>query len=74
MSVREVTMADASGASAALDGAEVLLNAGPAGVCLVPKDAWMGRSGLKVAVDVNAVPPLGSRALRSPTTGPIAMA
>ena len=59
VSVREVTMADASGAYAALDGAEVFLSAGPAGVCLVPKDAWMGRSGLRVAVDVNAVPPLG---------------
>jgi hypothetical protein len=57
--VRELTVADASGARAALDGAEVLLSAGPAGVCLVPKDAWMGRAGLKVAVDVNAVPPLG---------------
>ena len=59
VTVREVTMADASGATAALDGAEVFLSAGPAGVCLVPKDAWMGRAGLKVAVDVNAVPPLG---------------
>jgi hypothetical protein len=57
--VQEVTVADASGAAKALDGAEVLLSAGPAGVCLVPKDAWMGRAGLKVAVDVNAVPPLG---------------
>src|SRR5262245_39755061 len=59
VSVREVTAADVSGANAALDGAEVFLSAGPAGVCLVPKDAWMGRAGLKVAVDVNAVPPLG---------------
>jgi hypothetical protein len=57
--VREVTMADASGAKSALEGVEVFLCAGPAGVCLVPKDAWMGRAGLKVAVDVNAVPPLG---------------
>jgi hypothetical protein len=57
--VRELTVADASGAASALEGAEVFLSAGPAGVCLVPKDAWMGRAGLKVAVDVNAVPPLG---------------
>jgi hypothetical protein len=57
--VQEVTVADASGAAKALDGAEILLSAGPAGVCLVPKDAWMGRAGLRVAVDVNAVPPLG---------------
>jgi hypothetical protein len=57
--VREVTVADAAGAASALEGAEVFLSAGPAGVCLVPKDAWMGRAGLAVAVDVNAVPPLG---------------
>jgi hypothetical protein len=37
----------------------VVLNAGPAGVQLVPKNAWAGRPGLKVAADVNAVPPLG---------------
>jgi methylenetetrahydrofolate/methylenetetrahydromethanopterin dehydrogenase (NADP+) len=57
--VREFTVADAAGAASALEGAEVFLSAGPAGVCLVPKEAWMGRAGLKVAVDVNAVPPLG---------------
>ena len=56
--VQEVTMADASGAAKALEGAEIFLSAGPAGVCLVPKAAWTGR-GIKVAVDVNAVPPLG---------------
>src|SRR5204862_316303 len=38
---------------------ELLLNAGPAGVMLVPKQAWANRSGLKVVADVNAVPPLG---------------
>jgi len=48
-SVREVTMADSSGASHALEGAEMFLNAGPAGVCLIPRAAWVGRAGLKVA-------------------------
>ncbi|HKE84006.1 MAG TPA: NAD(P)-dependent methylenetetrahydromethanopterin dehydrogenase [Vicinamibacterales bacterium] len=57
--VHEVTMADATFASKALERAELLLNAGPAGVTLVPKFAWQGRAGLRVAVDVNAVPPLG---------------
>jgi hypothetical protein len=56
--VQEVTVADASGAAKALEGAEIFLSAGPAGVCLVPRAAWIGR-GVKVAVDVNAVPPLG---------------
>jgi hypothetical protein len=58
-SVREITMADSSGASQALEGAEMFLSAGPAGVCLIPRAAWAGRSGLQIAADVNAVPPLG---------------
>jgi len=57
--VREVTLADSSQAAAALDGAELLLNAGPPGVRLVPRNAWAGRAGLRAAADVNAVPPLG---------------
>lgn len=58
-SIREVTMADGAGAAQALEGMEMALNAGPAGVCLIPRSAWAGRSGLQVVADVNAVPPLG---------------
>jgi hypothetical protein len=54
-----VSMSEASQAAAALAGAGLLLNAGPAGVCLVPKTAWAGRAGFRAAADVNAVPPLG---------------
>src|SRR4029434_7641937 len=57
--VRELTMADSSGAASALEGAELLLNAGTAGVCMVPKEAWSARAGLRAAADINAVPPLG---------------
>jgi hypothetical protein len=57
--VREFRMTDVSQAAAALEGAEVVLNAGPAGVCLIPRDAWVGRAGLRAVADVNAVPPLG---------------
>jgi hypothetical protein len=42
-----------------LDGVEVLLNSGPAGVQMAPKAAWTAKKTLKVAVDLNAVPPLG---------------
>ena len=42
-----------------LDGVEVLLNSGPAGVQMVPESAWTSGKTLKVAVDLNAVPPLG---------------
>ncbi len=52
-------MADPSQAAEVLDGAEVLLSSGPAGVLMVPKAAWAGRKGLLVAVDLNAVAPLG---------------
>jgi shikimate 5-dehydrogenase len=57
--VRCTVMHDASEAAAAVDGAEILLNTGPAGVQLVPRAAWANRPGLRVAVDLNAVPPLG---------------
>ncbi len=52
-------MADSAGAAGVLEGATMVLNTGPAGVRLVPKDAWAGRAGLRVAADLNAVPPLG---------------
>jgi hypothetical protein len=57
-SVRAVAFADGSQAPAVLEGAELLLNTGPAGVRLVPRDAWAGRAGLRAAADLNAVPPL----------------
>jgi hypothetical protein len=55
--VKSVPLRDPSQAAAALEGAEVLLNAGPAGVMLIPRAAWGGK--LKVVVDLNALPPLG---------------
>jgi hypothetical protein len=57
--VKAVAMADASQAAAALEGAELILNTGVAGVCLVPRAAWAGRAGLRAAADLNAVPPAG---------------
>ena len=57
--LRGVSMSEAAHAAIVLEGASVLLNAGPAGVCLVPKSAWAGRPSLRAVADVNAVPPLG---------------
>lgn len=57
--VDAVTMTDSSHAAEVLEGAEILLNSGPAGVLMVPKKAWAKRAGLLAAVDLNAVPPLG---------------
>ena len=59
--VAMVCMRNSSDAARVLDAArpEILLNTGPAGVLLVPRDAWFKRQGLAVACDLNAVPPLG---------------
>jgi hypothetical protein len=57
--VEAVALADPSGLSRVLDGAEILLNSGPAGVQMVPRSAWTAVKTLKIAVDLNAVPPLG---------------
>jgi len=53
------TMTDPGNCAEVLDGAAILLNSGPAGVLMAPKAAWTGCDSLKVAVDLNAVPPLG---------------
>ena len=57
--IRSVTMQGAADAGPVLDGAALILNAGPAGVQMVPRDAWAGRSGVKGVADINAVPPAG---------------
>jgi hypothetical protein len=67
--VRGATLSDASQAGAVLEGAELLLNAGPAAVRLVPRDAWAGRKGLRAAADVNAVPPSGIEGIEAADSG-----
>jgi hypothetical protein len=59
VAVEIVGMADSSEAAKVIEGAEVVLNSGPAGVQMVPKSAWVGRKELEVLVDLNAVAPLG---------------
>ncbi len=57
--VEATTMADPAKVAEVLSGVEVLLNSGPAGVQMVSKAAWTAQKSLKVAVDLNAAPPLG---------------
>ncbi len=57
--VEAVALNDPSQLPPLLDSVEVLLNSGPAGVQMVPKAVWTAAKMLKVAVDLNAVPPLG---------------
>jgi hypothetical protein len=58
-SVRGIAMPDRAQLAAALDTADVFLNAGPAGLCLCPRESWIGRPHLRAVADLNAVPPLG---------------
>ena len=57
--VEAVTLNDPSHLPELLRDTEVLLNSGPAGVQMVPRAAWQGADDLAIAVDLNAVPPLG---------------
>ena len=57
--VEAVTLNDPSILPGLLRDVDVLLNSGPAGVQMVPKAAWTAAKSLKIAVDLNAVPPLG---------------
>jgi methylenetetrahydrofolate/methylenetetrahydromethanopterin dehydrogenase (NADP+) len=57
--VQAVTLNDPAKLPELLQGVEILLNSGPAGVQMVPKSAWTAMKTLRVAVDLNAVPPLG---------------
>ncbi len=43
----------------AIEGCEVVIAAGAAGVELLPEDTWGAAHSLKVAIDLNAVPPEG---------------
>ena len=42
-----------------LEGADVVISAGAAGVQLLAADVWQGAADLRVAIDLNAVPPAG---------------
>jgi ribulose 1,5-bisphosphate synthetase/thiazole synthase len=57
--VEATTMNDPAVLPELCQGVEVLLNSGPAGVQMVPRSAWAAAKSLKIAVDLNAVPPLG---------------
>jgi hypothetical protein len=57
--VESVALSEPSKLPPLLEGTEILLNSGPAGVQMVPRSAWTAAKALKIAVDLNAVPPLG---------------
>jgi hypothetical protein len=57
--VDAVTFNDPAQLPEICQGVQILLNSGPAGVQMVPRSAWTALKSLEVAVDLNAVPPLG---------------
>jgi threonine dehydrogenase-like Zn-dependent dehydrogenase len=57
--VESATVAEPAQVPRVLDGVDILLNAGAAGIQMVSKTGWTAVKSLKVAVDLNAVPPLG---------------
>ena len=57
--VEATTMNDPAALPQLCQDVEVLLNSGPAGVSMVPKSALAAAKSLRIAVDLNAVPPLG---------------
>ena len=65
--VRATTLSDPSQAGAVLEGAELLLNAGPAGVRLVPRDAWAAAGACAPPRTSTPFPHQASRASRRPT-------
>jgi methylenetetrahydrofolate/methylenetetrahydromethanopterin dehydrogenase (NADP+) len=53
----------------AIGRAAVILASGPAGVSLLPRDAWAGQPELRAVADVNAVPPLGIEGVEATDNG-----
>ena len=69
--VEATTMTDPSMLPELCKDVEVLLNSGPAGVQMVPRSAWTGAKNLKIAVDLNAVPPLGIEGIEVSDAGKV---
>jgi methylenetetrahydrofolate/methylenetetrahydromethanopterin dehydrogenase (NADP+) len=67
--VRHALVRDSAQARDLVREAELVLSAGPAGVKMLPRDAWSGLGGLRAVADVNAVPPLGVEGIEATDNG-----
>ena len=67
--VEERLLEEPSQAGTVLEGANLLLNAGPVDVPVVPRGAWGAHAGLRVAADLNAVPPAGIEGVEASDDG-----
>jgi hypothetical protein len=66
---RPFASATAESLAAGLAGASVVIAAGAAGVTLLPASTRAALPDLKVAIDLNAVPPLGVEGVKSGDKG-----
>jgi hypothetical protein len=67
--ITPVATSDENLLAAALEGAHVVIAAGAGGVCLLPMRVRRSIPTLKVALDVNAVPPAGIEGIEATDTG-----
>jgi hypothetical protein len=59
VSLTPMQVADPDSTLAALEGAQIILAAGAAGIELVPAAVWQNNPTLEIVADINTVPPLG---------------
>jgi hypothetical protein len=64
-----VATASPTDLAAVVDAAEIVIAAGGAGVCLMPAAAFSAGHSLRVAIDLNAVPPLGIESIAGTDAG-----
>jgi methylenetetrahydrofolate/methylenetetrahydromethanopterin dehydrogenase (NADP+) len=69
VTVAAVEAKDDASVARAVDGVQVCLTAGAAGVTLLPRAVWMAHPSLAVMADVNAVPPLGIEGIEAGDKG-----
>jgi hypothetical protein len=67
--VEPVGIQDAADLEKALEGVEVVISAGGAGVCLLPEDVRLKAKSLRLAIDLNAVPPGGIEGIKPTDAG-----
>jgi hypothetical protein len=67
--VEAVSTSSSSDGPAAMEGRNLVVAAGAAGVVLLPKKLWKGCPTLKVMIDLNAVPPAGIEGVEAMDNG-----
>ena len=59
VSMKPMQVSDETSTNAALDGAQIVLACGAAGIELVPEHLWKDNPSIEMLSDANATPPLG---------------